>query len=105
MIRGRREGGRKEAVGMIGRMEGKGSGERKMTEKKGLRDEREAVWKDERKAGEGKEKGKEGGKERKGKREGRKGGRQAGGTGGGKREERKEVRKEGGRKRTKEGNK
>lgn len=73
---------------MIGRMEGKGSGERKMTEKKGLRDEREAVWKDERKAGEGKEKGKEGGKERKGKREGRKGGRQAGGTGGGKREER-----------------
>lgn len=55
---------------MIGRMEVKGSGERKkMTEKKGLRDEREAVWKDERKAGEGKEKGKEGGKERKGKRE------------------------------------
>lgn len=50
---------------MIGRMEVKGSGERKkMTEKKGLRDEREAVWKDERKAGDGKEEGKEGGKER-----------------------------------------
>lgn len=54
---------------MIGRMEVKGSGERQMTGEKGLRDEREAVWKDERKAGEGKEKGKEGGKERKGKRE------------------------------------
>lgn len=101
MIRGRREGGRKEAVGMIGRMEVKGSGERQMTGEKGLRDEREAVWKDERKAGEGKEKGKEGGKERKGKREeGRQEGQARGRKEGG-----KEGSKEGGREEKNEGGK